>query len=137
MTSSEPRRRALHLGPKISYATAGMVLLVTSYAQNAEDVPPLRLFASKPEGFYVDVGAGDPVQHSVTKLFYDAGWNGINVEPGPTFDRLALAGVLATSTCRMPSRPAPVKRRCGSRRRIGGCPRSFDHKTTYYRRESR
>ena len=63
--------------------------LVTSYAQNAEDVRLLRLFASKPEGFYVDVGAGDPVQHSVTKLFYDAGWNGINVEPGPTFDRLA------------------------------------------------
>jgi FkbM family methyltransferase len=32
-------------------------------------------------GFYVDVGAGDPVLDSVTKLFYDRGWHGINIEP--------------------------------------------------------
>ena len=32
-------------------------------------------------GFYVDVGAHDPVQDSVTKLFYDRGWRGVNVEP--------------------------------------------------------
>lgn len=32
-------------------------------------------------GFYIDVGANDPVQDSVTKLFYDAGWHGINIEP--------------------------------------------------------
>lgn len=33
------------------------------------------------DGFYIDVGANDPVQDSVTKLFYDAGWHGINIEP--------------------------------------------------------
>ena len=33
------------------------------------------------KGFYIDVGANDPVEESVTKLFYDAGWNGINIEP--------------------------------------------------------
>ncbi|WP_313706121.1 FkbM family methyltransferase, partial [Massilia sp.] len=38
-----------------------------------------------PSGFYVDVGANDPVEHSVTKSFYDAGWRGINIEPLPAF----------------------------------------------------
>ena len=33
------------------------------------------------DGFYVDVGANDPTLDSVTKLFYDAGWHGINIEP--------------------------------------------------------
>ena len=32
-------------------------------------------------GFYIDVGANDPVFDSVTKFFYDNGWKGINVEP--------------------------------------------------------
>ena len=32
-------------------------------------------------GFYIDVGAYDPVDDSVTKHFYDLGWRGINVEP--------------------------------------------------------
>jgi FkbM family methyltransferase len=33
------------------------------------------------KGFYIDVGANDPVVGSVTKPFYDEGWHGINVEP--------------------------------------------------------
>lgn len=33
------------------------------------------------EGFYIDVGANDPWEISVTKVFYDKGWKGINVEP--------------------------------------------------------
>jgi len=32
-------------------------------------------------GFYIDVGAGDPVVGSVTQLFYEQGWHGINIEP--------------------------------------------------------
>lgn len=32
-------------------------------------------------GFYIDVGANDPTALSVTKFFYDRGWNGINIEP--------------------------------------------------------
>lgn len=52
-----------------------------SYAQNAEDVVLARLFRQQAEGRYVDVGAGDPVEDSVTKHFYDRGWSGINVEP--------------------------------------------------------
>ncbi len=54
-----------------------------SYAQNAEDVLLWRALGRIEHGFYIDVGANDPVEHSVTKAFYDAGWNGINVEPLP------------------------------------------------------
>jgi FkbM family methyltransferase len=52
-----------------------------SYAQNQEDVLLNRIFADRPNGFYIDVGAFHPVIGSVTKLFYDRGWHGINIEP--------------------------------------------------------
>lgn len=52
-----------------------------SYAQNFEDVILNRAFGGKTEGFYIDVGAWDPVVDSVTKHFYDLGWSGINIEP--------------------------------------------------------
>jgi FkbM family methyltransferase len=53
-----------------------------SYAQNHEDVfLRRRVFADQVTGFYVDIGANDPVDLSVTKHFYDSGWSGINVEP--------------------------------------------------------
>ena len=54
-----------------------------SYSQNFEDVVINRLFKSKLNGFYIDVGSHDPVDLSVTKFFYDLGWNGINIEPVP------------------------------------------------------
>lgn len=54
-----------------------------SYAQNYEDVILRRALGAVEKGFYVDVGANDPVEHSVTKAFYDAGWRGINIEPVP------------------------------------------------------
>lgn len=53
-----------------------------SYAQNAEDVILRRAFPRK-KGFYVDIGAGDPIKDSVTKHFYNLGWRGINIEPQP------------------------------------------------------
>ena len=49
------------------------------------------MFKEVAQGFYVDVGAGDPWDGSVTKLFYDRGWSGINVEPGPAHELLAAA----------------------------------------------
>ena len=59
-----------------------------SYAQNFEDVMLARVFAGR-TGFYVDVGAGDPVNLSVTKWFYDQGWSGLNIEPNERlFERL-------------------------------------------------
>jgi FkbM family methyltransferase len=53
-----------------------------SYAQNGEDIVLAR--ALKPwekRGFWVDCGAAHPKYDSVTKLFSQFGWTGINIEP--------------------------------------------------------
>ena len=52
-----------------------------SYAQNFEDVMLWRALKHIEHGFYIDVGANDPVIDSVTKAFYERGWRGINIEP--------------------------------------------------------
>src|SRR5262245_21527446 len=63
-----------------------------SYAQNFEDVMLWRALKHIDQGFYIDVGANDPDQYSVTKAFYERGWRGINVEPAPQwFERLEKA----------------------------------------------
>jgi FkbM family methyltransferase len=55
-----------------------------SYAQNHEDVVLARaLHPDDRFGFWVDVGAGDPVLDSVTAAFAARGWRGVNVEPLP------------------------------------------------------
>ena len=55
-----------------------------SYAQNQEDVVLARaLHPDDRGGFWVDVGAGDPVLGSVTAAFAERGWRGVNVEPLP------------------------------------------------------
>jgi FkbM family methyltransferase len=54
-----------------------------SYAQNREDFLIAAFFPDVTEGHYVDIGASDPTQYSVTRLFYEMGWSGINVEPIP------------------------------------------------------
>lgn len=51
------------------------------YSQNREDLILDTFFPDVEKGFYVDIGANDPVVDSVTKLFYDKGWHGINIEP--------------------------------------------------------
>jgi FkbM family methyltransferase len=56
-----------------------------SYAQNYEDVVLERCFKDVPAGFYIDVGAWDPLEHSVTHHFYERGWRGINIEPNPEY----------------------------------------------------
>jgi len=53
---------------------------VTSYAQNFEDVMLARAFRGE-KGFYIDVGANDPDIDNVTRVFYERGWSGINIEP--------------------------------------------------------
>ena len=55
-------------------------MAIVSYSQNFEDVMLARCFPG-PRGFYVDVGANDPDIDSVTRAFYERGWNGINIEP--------------------------------------------------------
>jgi FkbM family methyltransferase len=61
-----------------------------SYAQNYEDRIIEAFFPDINKGVYVDVGANHPFYHSVTKIFYDKGWRGINIEPNPMlFNQLA------------------------------------------------
>lgn len=63
--------------------------MLTSFTHNCEDVLLLRALSDVNPGFYVDVGAYDPVMDSVTKNFYDRGWRGLNLEPNPAYlDRL-------------------------------------------------
>lgn len=52
-----------------------------TYSQNFEDLMLWRALKNVEKGFYIDVGANDPEKDSVTKAFYDKGWNGINIEP--------------------------------------------------------
>lgn len=52
-----------------------------TYSQNFEDLMLWRALKDVKEGFYIDVGANDPIKDSVTKAFYDNGWSGINIEP--------------------------------------------------------
>lgn len=56
-------------------------MTIISYAQNYEDIMLWRALGHIRSGFYIDVGANDPDIESVTRLFYDKGWSGINIEP--------------------------------------------------------
>jgi len=58
---------------------------IISYAQNREDLILAGFFEDDEIGFYVDIGANSPDVDSVTKLFYERGWNGINIEPIPAY----------------------------------------------------
>jgi FkbM family methyltransferase len=60
---------------------------IVSYAQTYEDILLWRALKHVARGFYIDVGANDPEADSVTKIFYDHGWHGINVEPLPAYQR--------------------------------------------------
>jgi hypothetical protein len=57
---------------------------LVAYGGNAEDVVLMRAFGDQSGGFFVDVGAGNPVQGSLTKNLVDRlGWRGVNLEPLP------------------------------------------------------
>ena len=59
-----------------------------SYSQEGEDLVLNSFFEDYPrdyKGFYVDIGAYDPVRFSNTFFFYSKGWKGINIEP--TYDK--------------------------------------------------
>lgn len=52
-----------------------------SYAQNFEDVMLWRALSHVEQGFYIDIGANDPLIDSVSLTFHEHGWRGIHVEP--------------------------------------------------------
>ena len=85
-----------------------------SWAQNLEDVMLARAFKGTARGYYVDVGAYDPVIDSVTRHFYEAGWHGINIEPHSIHESSATASMtlLARRIISMISRSScPTSRR--------------------------
>ena len=55
--------------------------MLVSYAQNFEDVMLWRALGHVSDGFYIDIGAQDPLIDSVSLAFYERGWRGISVEP--------------------------------------------------------
>lgn len=60
-----------------------------SYSMLGEDLIIDKLLKNKKRGFYIDIGANDPVRFNNTKRFYDRGWRGINIEPNELiFERL-------------------------------------------------
>lgn len=55
-----------------------------SYSQEGEDRILARIFGfNRNSGFYIDVGAFHPQEHSNTYLFYQKGWQGINLDARP------------------------------------------------------
>lgn len=62
--------------------------MLTSYAQNFEDVMLWRALSHVEHGFYIDIGAQDPLIDSVSLAFYEHGWRGIHVEPTPHYAEL-------------------------------------------------
>lgn len=60
-----------------------------SYAENFEDVILWRALKNYGPGFYIDVGACEPIAGSITKAFYENNWRGINIEPiRSSFERM-------------------------------------------------
>ncbi|MBR3622824.1 MAG: FkbM family methyltransferase [Selenomonadaceae bacterium] len=59
-----------------------------SYAQELEDLILFSALRNVEKGFYIDVGANDPTNISVTRFFYNRGWNGINIEPQPAIVKI-------------------------------------------------
>jgi len=53
------------------------------FSQEGEDLILKRLFPPDKIGFFIDVGAYDPIRFSNTYLFYKKGWRGINIDPRP------------------------------------------------------
>lgn len=53
-----------------------------SFSQGGEDLALIQLLHQRP-GRYLDIGAHHPDRFSNTRLLYDRGWSGVNVEANP------------------------------------------------------
>ena len=47
-----------------------------------------RALSTVESGYYIDIGAQDPVNDSVSLYFYERGWRGLHVEPVPHYAEL-------------------------------------------------
>ncbi len=65
---------------------------LVSHSDACEDAVFLEYLYPIKQGCYIDVGCADPVNASATKMFYDFGWNGINIDPrSPEIEKYATA----------------------------------------------
>jgi FkbM family methyltransferase len=55
-----------------------------SFSQGGEDLALLSLTAGRGAGTYLDIGAHHPSRFSVTRLLYERGWSGVNVDANPS-----------------------------------------------------
>ena len=76
----------MHDGQVFESAQATQSLPQLCWAQDGEDLLFAELFPAS--GFYVDIGAHHPDRYSVTKLLYQRGWNGLNIDASPGFKQL-------------------------------------------------
>jgi len=85
--------------------------MFVSYAQNFEDVMLWRALKGVEGGFYVDVGAQDPVVDSTSLAFYQHGWRGVHIEPVPAYakllrerrpDEVVIQALVGSTNCLMP-----------------------------------
>lgn len=76
-------KKSLKYASQEIYKLFWMCYLKGSYSQQSEDLVIDKILGNKKRGFYVDVGAHDPVRFSNTKRFYDKGWSGVNIDPNP------------------------------------------------------
>lgn len=51
-----------------------------SYSQGCEDLSINSLISNDEKGSYIDIGAHDPSRFSNTRLLYELGWRGINID---------------------------------------------------------
>lgn len=54
-----------------------------SFSQDAEDLLLCNIVNINKRGFYIDIGALDPIRFSNTMLYYMNGWHGINIDAMP------------------------------------------------------
>lgn len=59
-----------------------------SYSQCGEDMILNVILYNVKKGFYVDIGAFDPLDQSNTCFFYEKGWSGINIDAKPSSMKL-------------------------------------------------
>lgn len=55
-----------------------------SFSQHNEEPRILEYFQRKPNGYFVDIGAGDGVLDSNTRALYQLGWSGLLIEASRT-----------------------------------------------------
>jgi FkbM family methyltransferase len=55
------------------------------FSQYYEDYILDFVFSDVSKGVYIDIGAAEPMNMSVTHKFYTQGWRGINIDPMPSY----------------------------------------------------